>query len=54
MVYDYLVAVANAETMPEDGELTGLLRALAALSKRIKLSVGDTQRYEMAPVTLRK
>jgi len=50
----FLVAVANAESMPEDDELTALLRALRPLSKRLTLVAGDAQGHELTPVALRR
>jgi protocatechuate 3,4-dioxygenase beta subunit len=50
----FLVAMANAENLPEDEELTALLQALAPLSKRVKLFAGDAQGHELTPVALRK
>ena len=40
--------------MPEDNELTALLRALLPLSKRINLLAGDAEGHELTPVALRK
>ena len=50
----FLVAIANADIMPEDDELTALLQALVPLSKRINLVAGDAQGHDLAPVALRK